>query len=345
MPSRIRVALRPTYTNKNPYTHFVADELKARGLEAEELRGGLRYPWGAHVVVIHWPDEFARRKGFLAEIRALVLLGQLLAGKLLGQRLVWFVHELESHARGLPAKPMTWRLFLWRVDGLVFLSRTSKQQASERYPQLAAKPALLTSHGVYATGEDAPRADQPRPGKVVRLGFIGRIEPYKQPVELARAVASLPGGGATLIISGLCRAPNLEAELRSLASDRVQLSIGYHSDQKLARLVRSLDAVVLPYADIMNSGSVLFALSQGRPVMAPAKGSLPELAGEVGPDWLWLYEGEFSLAVLEAFTVWCRERRPRAPPDLSGHQWDKIGSEIAAFLRSLHSGSKLTACP
>src|SRR3546814_10110494 len=54
------------------------------------------------------------------------------------------------------------------------------------------------------------------------------------------------------------------------------------------------DAVVLPYRDIVNSGSALLALSRFRPVIAPRLGSLIELQGQVGEDWLWLYDGPLT---------------------------------------------------
>src|SRR3546814_7963709 len=66
------------------------------------------------------------------------------------------------------------------------------------------------------------------------------------------------------------------------------------SSDLIERITDEADAVVLPYRDIVNSGSALLALSRFRPVIAPRLGSLIELQGQVGEDWLWLYDGPLT---------------------------------------------------
>jgi len=49
------------------------------------------------------------------------------------------------------------------------------------------------------------------------------------------------------------------------------------------------DAVVLPFRDILTSGSAILALSHGRPVIAPALGCLP---GTLPSDATFLYDAD-----------------------------------------------------
>ena len=51
---------------------------------------------------------------------------------------------------------------------------------------------------------------------------------------------------------------------------------------------------MLPFSDIMHSGSAILALSFNKPVLVPARGSLPELQALVGTDWVRTYVGELT---------------------------------------------------
>ena len=46
--------------------------------------------------------------------------------------------------------------------------------------------------------------------------------------------------------------------------------------------LRAADAVVLPYKDVLTSGSAILAMTFGQPVIAPAIGCLPESLGAEG---------------------------------------------------------------
>lgn len=68
-------------------------------------------------------------------------------------------------------------------------------------------------------------------------------------------------------------------------------------DQDLACYLRACDAVVLPFRDILTSGSAMLAISEGKPVIAPACGCLPELLAE---DSSVLYPPENPAGLAEA---------------------------------------------
>src|SRR3546814_18874596 len=78
------------------------------------------------------------------------------------------------------------------------------------------------------------------------------------------------------------------------SSDLIHLQLEYLSDAEIERLTEEADAVVLPYRDIVNSGSALLARSRFRPVIATRLGSLIEFQGSGGEGWLWLYDGPLT---------------------------------------------------
>lgn len=66
--------------------------------------------------------------------------------------------------------------------------------------------------------------------------------------------------------------------------------------------MRSANLVVLPYKEILNSGTALLGLSFDRRVYMPCTGAAPTLQRMVGREWLYLYDElgpESLLAALE----------------------------------------------
>src|SRR5690606_36127483 len=62
---------------------------------------------------------------------------------------------------------------------------------------------------------------------------------------------------------------------------------------------RAADLVVLPYREILNSGTALLALSFDRPVLLPEAGAGDELTRRVGSEWVCTYEHELSATDIE----------------------------------------------
>lgn len=331
----LAITVRPGWNSQNPFTIMFAEALAAQGNKVTDRIGGFRfYPFGADVIVLHWPDEYFVVRSFKASARAFLFL---LAKWLLGAKLVWVVHNIEPHDKDKPAFPRGRRALFAAIDGLVFLSETSRRLLYERWPELKGKPSTVVSHGHYKGRALAP-ITAPRPvSDPVRLAYIGQLRPYKSADTLIELVRALPPAAVTLKVGGNCADGGFAARLRQLAdgAPHVALSLGLLSDAEIEQQVDGADAVILPYRDILNSGSAIYALSRARPVLAPRLGSLIELQQQVGANWLHLYEGEFNAEVLAGFIAWLKAPGRAGQPDLSSHEWEPIGRQLDAFFRAL----------
>ena len=105
-------------------------------------------------------------------------------------------------------------------------------------------------------------------------------------------------------------------------------------EEELSRTLRAADAVVLPFRDILTSGSAILALSHGRPVIAPAMGCLPEtLPG----DATILYDPDARDGLRDALRTAARAdlrtmgERGRAWAD--SMDWGPIAAETAKLYR------------
>jgi hypothetical protein len=104
------------------------------------------------------------------------------------------------------------------------------------------------------------------------------------------------------------------------------------SDDEIQRYVSASDLIVLPYQDILSSGSAVLALSLNRPVLVPRMGAFGELQALVGADWVYTYEDALTASHIEQALqcAICSARAPVAP--LQTMDWDRIaGATIEAY--------------
>jgi beta-1,4-mannosyltransferase len=341
--TQLTVHARPAHHSTNPYTALLAKALERQGALVREVGMSWRdLPNDSGVLLLHWPDEFYRcqpnLKALLGVWVRLLRIG--VAKWLKGLVVVWVAHDVKPHAHAPDAPPLRWKCFLRLVDGVITLSRDSMDEQMAAHPDLLGKPRLVTAHGHFFDLATAPpQLPQGIGDRSVRLAALGTIRAYKNTASLARSVAAC-SDDITLTIRGALDPPELGAELTAIAANcpHIALDFAHLSDQELEAATDEADLIVLPYADMLNSGVLFFALSRFRPVLAPRRGSMPEVRRQVGEDWVHLFDGDFGPEALEGGLRWLRQTTRHAPPDLSGQDWNTIAADIMAFLRALSEG-------
>jgi beta-1,4-mannosyltransferase len=165
------------------------------------------------------------------------------------------------------------------------------------------------------------------------------VRPYKNLEELVDAAGDVPPSELEVAIVGKRHDPAYAAALEARAAAhpalRFALSDGVIGQDVLDAAIDDAHGIVLPYRRILNSGSAILALSRARPVLVPAAGSMPELARMVGRDWVRLYEGALTPAVLRDFAAHLGTIPAGAAPDLSAISWDRVTQDLRGFLGRL----------
>ena len=342
-PARIlNVALMPRTLPLNKFIDLFSSSIESSGNATCDFSWSGAGLWTSDAVILHWPDQFFLKRGLFGSLKSYAKLFMLRAAKRVrGQRIVWVAHNLAPHDTAAVDARLRDRFFD-ALDGVIFLSRRSQQLVEEQYPQLRAKEQLVTVHGHYRDVAQAPASACPLPGSNVRLGYVGLIRPYKNLDTLVSAAANL--SGLSLHMSGMAKdADELLADLQTRAAGAANVTLDARSepldDAEIERLIDTCDGVVLPYRNILNSGSALHALSRNRPVLAPRIGSLPELQEHVGKDWLYLYDGELTPQVLQDFGARLRSRAASQAAPLDAYDWVPIGRAIDGFLRRIVPGA------
>ena len=338
----MRVLAAPAFANRrtNPYNALLYDALLARGVDVGELDIDHVDRSGLDVVHLHWPESALnkrrRRAAVYRSVQLLAVLARLRRG---GVRVVWTAHNLRSHFGRYPrAERLWWKAFLPLVDGWISLSPTAAEATVRAHPRLAGVAHAIVPHGHYRDAyPDADRASSRRALQLTdddRLVlFLGRVKPYKGVLELCEVFRSLPDDHAHLLVAGRCDEPQLAAAVRDLAvgDARITLRLEEIPEGEMTGLLRAADVVVLPFRDVLNSGSALLALSFDAPVLCPRTGALGELA-DAQPDWVTAYDGPLTPALLAQRLA---APRPAGRPDLSAYEWGRIAEQTEDFYTSV----------
>jgi glycosyltransferase involved in cell wall biosynthesis len=259
--------------------------------------------WGVGAFLRAWPRFASSRPDLVVSCYPAACVGSHsalylvpgLAKVLLGwPRTIFIAHEfvraggIEQRLLGLP---------LWAADRIVAVTEAERDAIVKRYPSVAARAVVRHNPPTMPVASFDPEADgrtraalapQERPviGYIGLLwgapkGFEDLLEALGRTDALLVATGSLdPGNAYQAHIAGVIERLGLGERVRWL---------GFVSDEEAGRLLRAVDAVVLPYRGGAESGytSLLAALVNG--------GAVVTTRGPQNPPWL--RDGETALLV------------------------------------------------
>jgi glycosyltransferase involved in cell wall biosynthesis len=169
-----------------------------------------------------------------------------------------------------------------QCDGLVSLTEHVRQSIVAQHAIPAWRTTVIP-HGPFAfSGKIMPPRRHPT-GRPFRIGFLGRILPYKGLSLLVEAMEQLAQTqpGLELHVFG-------KGDLGALAPRLRRLGAAVHnrwmSESQIAGAFEHLDILVLPYLEASQSGVIAGATAAALPVVATPVGGLVEQVrdGETG---------------------------------------------------------------
>jgi beta-1,4-mannosyltransferase len=351
----VAVAVFPDMSRYNPYQALLERALNDEGVKVVNPGGALSARWVLRerrrldAVHLHWLELLA----FDSKRRYALLLDTLRTARLwLGlqslrasrMRVVWTVHNLKPHE---VSRPRLYRLLERAAasvadDVITHSEYAADQVRGEVKPNGAVHVSYHGSYlGWYPTAEASRAELRDRHGlpedAFVFLAF-GQLRPYKRVADALRAFRGLEGDDLRFLVAGNPSSNAERAELEQCAADdpRVVLELRWIGDEEVDGWHRASDAVVLNYPEIFSSGALLLAWSLGRPVVAPAGGTVDELA-RYGPIEAFA-GGRLADALAGARARWGGDADAAARDATSAAKhftWDAMASE----LRGAYSGS------
>ncbi|MBA2276496.1 MAG: glycosyltransferase [Chloroflexia bacterium] len=334
-----RVAAVPAFRtrSRNPFNALLAEALIRAGTPVEEFSWRALVDGRCNVVHIHWPEylfDAPHRPRAIAHAAAFVIAISSMRAR--GVRIVWTIHNLRGHEQWHPwLASRMWRWFSRRVDGVIALTAGGQAQALRQFPALRTRLSFVIPHGHY---RDAYPAEITRgvarralgvPSDARVLLFFGTIRPYKNVPELIRAFRDIRGEDWRLIIAGQPWNENLRRHIlaEAVGDDRTIVHTGYVEPERVQRFLGAADLVVLPYQEVLNSGSAVLARSFDRPVLVPEHGAMAELQETVGAAWVRTYHGSLQARTLVEAMRWA-DTTPRESGRLPrALDWDVIAAQ------------------
>jgi len=340
----MRTLAWPAYSNRaiNPYNWLLSTNLQRLSCVVDEFSAVRLLRDDFAVWHIHWPEHFLNKKTPVQAYAKVYLLPAMMDWmRRKGTKIVWTVHNLYAHEQRRPRlETLFWAQFTRRLDGWISLSHSGWEAARERFPALRGIPGFVIPHGHYR-GEYLDELDRANARALLGIAldaklmlFFGAIRPYKNVPLLLRVFRDFAAASVRLCVAGHSDDRVLLDTIRREAGGdaRVQLHLERIPQEQVQRFFRAADLVVLPYSEILNSGTAMLALSFDRPVLVPALGALSELRTEVGEDWVRTYDGNLTANELEAALDWALHTKRPNSPSLTEYEWPIVARQtLGAF--------------
>ncbi|MEI6560079.1 MAG: glycosyltransferase family 4 protein [Rhodospirillaceae bacterium] len=267
-------------------------------------------------------------------------LGVALVGQLVAPRLVLELHrDLKAVAR--LAVPLLSRRIRW-----VGISGNLRDHLITAYgvpPAHAAACHDAVDYPVFAAAEPLPVTERPRPAADTALVhlYYGTLRPERGLSLIAVAARALPGHGFVLIGGGETEVAAARAGGLDLPNVLVLPAVAH---ERIPRLLRSYDSVLLPYTrgvgthQWMSPLKLFEALASGTPAVVSRLGPIAEV---VGDDHVAFIDCDRPDSLAEALTALAADpaaarRRAEAGQRLAlaHHSWEQRARDIMTLAQT-----------
>ncbi len=300
----------------NPYQRLLACHLERLGVKVKEASNSTFFlrravtQWKPDILHLHSPDLYVvtPRSSFKAFLKLITFLSELVIMRLMGVKIIWTAHDRKNHENKHPKLDRICTTFVAKLAHAIFAhSEGAKQAVAAAFNLKNQDKILVIPHGNYIDYYDnrigrgeARKALGIDDTSLVML-FLGLIRPYKCVPELVETFKRLRYDGIELVIAGqpLFDTEAVTALIRSQIGghDNIKFVPGFVDDDQIQLYMNACDVVVLPYRDILTSGSVVLAMSFGRACIVPRIGCLGEYVDDSGA---FLYDPAAKEGLLQA---------------------------------------------
>ncbi|MGF1495093.1 MAG: glycosyltransferase family 4 protein [Microcoleaceae cyanobacterium] len=296
----LNVLMMPDYRKDNLYQDLLAKAIEKQGTRVFFPYGYRRifpifrairtHQSTIQVLHLHWLDPYIKGENwFVRWVYALKFLIDILLAKSSKARIIWTVHNGIPHRSKSPRLDLWLRKIMWQLADQIIVHSRSAQDYLEKEWQVNISKSQVIPHGYYRDAypslidpiEARQQLNLPLTGRVY-LNF-GMLKPYKGIEDLidiwvnhAEIVQD-----HTLLIAGMPIDKAYATKLSALIpqGSNIIFHPQFIENDQIHLYFSAADIIVLPLKSIMTSGSLILAMSYGKPVIAPKLGCIPEALG------------------------------------------------------------------
>ena len=298
----LKVLHIPKYDN--PYQKLLIDHLRKAGIKAEfgaffqyfsflnlSLVFNLLKNRNVDVIHLHWHHKFLLGGNAIeSTFKSLMFLLQVVVVRLLGVKLVWTVHNLKNHENRQQRLELFFSSLLGRLANAVIAHCDSAKAIIRETLNIPARKIFVTAHGHFSSAyknivsrEAARRRLNIKNDDFVFL-FFGKIRQYKGLDQLVQSFTRLEGQNLKLLIAGQPHDAPTRDHLTQITRghDNIAIFDRYIPDDDIQLFMNAADILVLPYLDILTSGTAILGMTFAKPVIAPDIGCVPDIINSEG---------------------------------------------------------------
>lgn len=334
----------------NPYAGLLARALEKRGVHLELGDYAFEQAWlrshRAEYEVLHlnWLHHFYRADDIETTFKRYARFAENLTfARALGYRIVWTMHNLYPHERPHPEVDHLTRLLVCQLaDGVIAHCEYAAGLARRLFYRTGSLHVIPHGHFIDVFQNEVSREEARRKIGVSDEAFVylffGNARAYKGIDRLIDTFRKVAEEDAALILMtrwGLNPAYGKEVERMAGRDGRIRIfTSSFFQNDEFQVYLNAADVVVLPFVDVLTSGSAITAMSFGKPVILPRLGCLPELADDTMGL---LYDPEDATG-LEKALVEARKRDLKAAGRAAfararALDWDGIAARVAEVYR------------
>jgi beta-1,4-mannosyltransferase len=340
----LKVLMLPDCRDANPYQALLATAIEQQGATVHFPKGYrrglplLRAVMAERVEILHlhWILPYLKgRYHWQKALYGIKLLADVFMVQRLGVQVIWTVHNQVTHDAPFPElEQQIRRRLAHQVDRLILHNQSTP--IAQIYGVSPNKIQAIL-HGHYRDAYP-PKIDSTAARRLLGLPLTGHIylslgllRPYKGIEQLLSLWRDHPeiATGNTLLIAGKA-SPSYAAELQKQAADlpSVVLMPDFVANDRIHLFFSAASIAVLPYKKVLNSGSLILAMSYGLPVIASKLGSISEYL-DTATQLLFEPEDETGLlkAMVLATQTDLEDLRQRTVQACDRLDWNLLGKQ------------------
>lgn len=354
------VVLFTSRNEENPYFDLLFDGLEFHDIKPIQSQKPFFLPLSRIVIqnnnidVIHfdWLYEFYMVRDFTSNkiVNTFLTIGRtiqfiidLLIVRLLGIHLVWTVHNTYHHDADYQSIEKILNVIVANLArSLVVKCDAAKHTIRDLYRVRNDAKIKTIPDGNYIDAypneiDKNEARDELNIGDEFVYLYFGLIRPYKGVNQLIHEFKKLDDNNVALWIVGKPKSESIRERIRSQTSqdDRINAKLEFIDDKDVQYYMNLADVLVLPYRDILNSGSVHLGLSFGKPIIAPKMGCIPSVIPEEN-DLLYdpTVEEALEETLLVARHVDLTKISQANLTRAQEYNWEEVGSQYAEMYRN-----------
>ncbi|MFO7939797.1 MAG: glycosyltransferase [Bacteroidales bacterium] len=289
----------------------------------------LRFWRKTDVFFLNWIEDLPDKKGGFLQM--FFLLGLFPLIKLSGKQVVWTIHNKRSHeGRYLPIKRWFANRLMNTVNFMLTHAKEGIRYVEQETNATNAQRVFYFPHPVKP--RILPKRKEKQPATDVLIW--GTMAPYKGIHKFLRFLHEEdPQHTFSVRIMGKIPDPEYKNELKSLATDRVQITDKFVSAEELNAAMAETSCILFTYSPeyVLSSGVLADSIGAGKRVLGPHAGAFADLQEE-GLVTTYADFSDCMMMIKKILETAERNGAAITPKKLTAYNWEAYAQMVTSLL-------------